>query len=40
MLCEGSVSALIAQALRLMVNLSSLLNIHHDIDREEKYTRL
>lgn len=32
MLCEGSVSALIAQALRLLMNLSSLLNIHHDID--------
>ena len=38
MLFEGLVSALIAHALRLMVNMSSLLNIHHDTDLEEKYT--
>lgn len=36
MLFEGLVSALIAQALRLMVNMSSLLNIQHDMDLEKK----
>ena len=36
MLFEGLVSALIAQALRLMVNMSSLLNIQRDMDLEKK----
>lgn len=35
---EGLVYVLIAQALRWMMNTSSLLNIHHDIDLEKKYT--
>lgn len=37
-LSEGLVYVLIAQALRWMMNTSSLLNIHRDMDLEKKYT--